>query len=167
VAEFGSPPDRDRDLCKGYIEIGGSIFPIRPWVSAGGGAEQTWWYHVIVVMEHVPLESRGLERGWSQTHPRWLLRLRQVRQAHEFVASTTQGSIWQWDEVGICICKQELELVSPWMMDLKHRDSTITANIKLLTKHIHTCEFPLFGQSRDLSMQTRTSTSISLDHALE
>jgi hypothetical protein len=57
VAEFGSPPDRDRGLCKEYIEIGGSIFPIRPWVSAGGGAEQTWWYHVIVVMEHVPLEA--------------------------------------------------------------------------------------------------------------
>jgi hypothetical protein len=57
MAEFESPPDRDRALCKGYIEIGGSIFPIRLWVSAGGSAEQTWWYHVKVVMEHVPLEA--------------------------------------------------------------------------------------------------------------
>jgi hypothetical protein len=57
VAEFESPPDRDRALCKGYIEIGGSIFPIRLWVSVGGSVEQTWWYHVKVVMEHVPLEA--------------------------------------------------------------------------------------------------------------
>jgi hypothetical protein len=36
VAEFGSPPEKDRALYQGYIEIGGSIFPIRPWLSAGG-----------------------------------------------------------------------------------------------------------------------------------
>jgi hypothetical protein len=57
VAEFGELRERDRALCKGYIEIGGSIFPIRLSLSAGGGPERTWWYHVKVTMEHVPLEA--------------------------------------------------------------------------------------------------------------
>ncbi|CAD6240323.1 unnamed protein product [Miscanthus lutarioriparius] len=57
VAEFGEPQERDRALCKGCIETEGSIFPIRPWLSAGGGLERTWWYQVKVTMEHVPLEA--------------------------------------------------------------------------------------------------------------
>jgi hypothetical protein len=61
VAEFGEPRERDRALCKGCIEIEGSIFPIWPWLSAGGGPERTWWYHVKVTMEHVPLEAWNKE----------------------------------------------------------------------------------------------------------
>ncbi|CAD6258086.1 unnamed protein product [Miscanthus lutarioriparius] len=59
VAEFGEPQEKDRALCKGYIEIGGSIIPIQPWLTAGGGPERTWWYHVKVTMEHVPPEVLG------------------------------------------------------------------------------------------------------------
>jgi len=39
------------------ISIGGSPLSIRPWSSAGGDTETTWWYHVKVTMENVPLEE--------------------------------------------------------------------------------------------------------------
>lgn len=54
---FELPEQRDRALCKSFIEIGGGVFPIRPWRSAGGPAEMTWWYRVKVSMENVPLEA--------------------------------------------------------------------------------------------------------------
>jgi len=39
------------------VNIGGDGFPIRPWRSAGGSLVCTWWYHVEVTMENVPLEA--------------------------------------------------------------------------------------------------------------
>jgi hypothetical protein len=57
LAVFELPEQRDRALCKSFIEIGGGVFPIRPWRSAGGPAEMTWWYRVKVSMENVPLEA--------------------------------------------------------------------------------------------------------------
>lgn len=44
-------------LCKGSIDIGGSTLSIRPWRSAGGTTKTTWWFHVKVAMETVPLEA--------------------------------------------------------------------------------------------------------------
>jgi hypothetical protein len=57
LADFKICQERDRALCKQFIEIGGTMLPIRPWRSAGGATECTWWYHVKVVMEDVPLEA--------------------------------------------------------------------------------------------------------------
>jgi hypothetical protein len=49
LADFKLCPERDRALCKQFIEIHGSVLPISPWRSAGGATECTWWYHVKVV----------------------------------------------------------------------------------------------------------------------
>jgi hypothetical protein len=57
LADFKMPAERDRALCKGYVNIGGDSFPIHPWRSAGGSSVCTWWYHVEVTMENVPLEA--------------------------------------------------------------------------------------------------------------
>lgn len=57
LVEFTLPSEKDRALCKGFIETGGSSFPICPWRPVGGGTEHTWWYHVKVSMENVPMEA--------------------------------------------------------------------------------------------------------------
>ncbi|KAG0541121.1 hypothetical protein BDA96_03G468800 [Sorghum bicolor] len=57
LAEFESPSEKDRALCMGYIEMGGSTFPIRSWLAARAGEAVHWWYHVKIIMEHVPLEA--------------------------------------------------------------------------------------------------------------
>ena len=51
LVEFKLPPEKDHAICKGSIDIGGSNFPINPWLSARGGSEHTWWFHVKVTME--------------------------------------------------------------------------------------------------------------------
>lgn len=61
LVDFKMSSERDHALCKQYIEIGKSVFPLRPWRSAGGGAERTWWYHVKVVTEDVPLEAWNVD----------------------------------------------------------------------------------------------------------
>jgi hypothetical protein len=55
VADFKFASARDRAVLKGFIHIGGVALPIRPWRSAGG-AETTWWFHVKLTLENVPLE---------------------------------------------------------------------------------------------------------------
>jgi hypothetical protein len=67
LAEFGSPPDKSRALGMGCLDLGGFLFPIRPWLSAGGGEEVNWWFHVKVVMENVPLEA------WNEEGVRLIL----------------------------------------------------------------------------------------------
>lgn len=57
IAVFGAPTERDRAMMQGFMEIGGSAFPITPWRAAGGPTETTWWYHVKVIMENVPREA--------------------------------------------------------------------------------------------------------------
>lgn len=57
VADFKFAPARDRAVFKGSISIKGSPLLIRPWSLAGGTDETTWWYHVKITMENVPLEA--------------------------------------------------------------------------------------------------------------
>lgn len=33
------------------------VLPLHPWRPAGGATETTWWYHVKITMENVPLEA--------------------------------------------------------------------------------------------------------------
>lgn len=57
LAGFQMAPARDRAVGRGYIDIGGSRLPIRPWCSAGGTVENVWWYHAKVTLERVPMEA--------------------------------------------------------------------------------------------------------------
>jgi hypothetical protein len=57
IADFNLAPERDRAFYKGFIEIEGATLPICPWCTAGGTTETTWWFHVKVTMENVPLEA--------------------------------------------------------------------------------------------------------------
>ena len=61
---MGSPPDKSWALGMGCLDLGGFLFPIRPWLSAGSGEEVKWWFHVKVVMENVPLEAWNEEGVW-------------------------------------------------------------------------------------------------------
>lgn len=55
LADFKVCPECDRAVYKQFIQLGGSVLTIRPWRLAGGPTECTWWYHVKVVIENVPL----------------------------------------------------------------------------------------------------------------
>ncbi|KXG35743.1 hypothetical protein SORBI_3002G221200 [Sorghum bicolor] len=57
VADFEAPPEKERAVGLELLNVGGALCPIRPWLSAGSGQEVQWWYHVKVVLEHVPLEA--------------------------------------------------------------------------------------------------------------
>lgn len=57
VAEFELPTERDRAMGQGSVLIGGQPFPVTPWISAGSATQTTWWFHVRVAMENVPLEA--------------------------------------------------------------------------------------------------------------
>jgi hypothetical protein len=57
LADFKTSPERDRALCKSFIEVGETVLPISPWRPSGGLGETTWLFHVKITMENVPLEA--------------------------------------------------------------------------------------------------------------
>lgn len=57
ITAFNLAPERDRAFYKGFVEIEGATLPIRPWRMARGTTETTWWFHVKVTVENVPLEA--------------------------------------------------------------------------------------------------------------
>lgn len=54
LAEFKVSSERDHAVCKGSINIGGSVITLRPWRSAGGSEESVWWFLVKVALENTP-----------------------------------------------------------------------------------------------------------------
>jgi hypothetical protein len=98
LAEFKLAMERDRAVGRGFINIGGSCLPIRPWRSAGGAAETVWWYHAKVTLEKIPMEA------WNEDGVQLILRdacILDRLDSHSAPAAREQSEFltcWVWME---------------------------------------------------------------------
>lgn len=98
LVDFKMSLEHDHALRKSFIEIGGSVLPLWPWRSASGTVRCTWWYHVKVIMEDVPLEASnedGLKSIMGDVYILDTLDSRTTDNEHE---SSEFLSYWVWME---------------------------------------------------------------------